>query len=429
MSSTPIRRTAAPPSSPAIRTPAAGARWTRPLLVVALLLAALNLRAGIAALGALLEEVRAGVGMSPTVAGLLTSMPALCFALFGSLAPRLARRFGPVGVVGAGLALITAGLALRSLAGGTAAFLAVSALALAGIAVSNVLMPVIVKRWFPDRIGPMTGLYSMGLALGTAAAAAATVPVTDALGGDWRLGLGLWAALAAAALLPWAAAARTDRAGRGVREMSALEAPIRITRSPTAWALAVFFGFQATAAYVTLGWLPQIFRDAGVPAGTAGALLAVVMGMGVPVSFVLPRIAARMGHQGPIVVVLAACGLAGYIGLWLAPAAGAWAWALLLAVSNCAFPLVLTLIGVRARTGAGVVRLSAFVQSTGYLIAIPGPLVVGALYERTGGWDVPLALLAALMAGQLAVGLLAGRDRVVEDEAGVGPAGRRTAAG
>ncbi|MGW4601516.1 MFS transporter, partial [Streptomyces sp. NPDC004457] len=194
-------------------------------------------------------------------------------------------------------------------------------------------------------------------------------------------------------------------------------APLRITRSRTAWALAVFFGLQATAAYITMGWMPQIFRDAGVPAGTAGVLLAVTMVMGVPLAFVIPRVATRLSHQGPIVLVLGACGLAGYAGLYLAPAAGAWAWALLLGVSNCAFPLALTMVGMRAHSGPGVAQLSAFAQSTGYLISIPGPLLVGVLYQHSGGWGLPLALMAALMVPQMAVGFLAGRDRTVEDEA------------
>ena len=68
----------------------------------------------------------------------------------------------------------------------------------------------------------------------------------------------------------------------------------RITRSRTAWALACFFGLQATAAYITMGWMPQIFRDAGVSAGTAGLLLAVTMVMGVPLAFVIPRLATRL---------------------------------------------------------------------------------------------------------------------------------------
>lgn len=421
----------------------AASPWRGRVMAAGLMLAALNLRPAVTSLGPLLEEVRDDLGMSGTVAGVLTSVPPACFALFGLTAPRLARRWGPGAIVCAGLAAITTGLLLRPFAGGTVVFLAASALALAGIAVSNILMPVIVKRWFPDRVGAMTGLYSMGLSLGTAAAAAATVPMTDALGGSWRSGLGAWALLAAVALVPWLFLARAGASGREAsgREASGPEAggtdtdasaaaetaaapadapadapAVRITRSPLAWAMAVFFGFQATAAYISMGWMPQIFRDAGVSASTSGLLLAVMMAMGVPLAFVLPRIAARLRHQGVLVVVLGVFGLTGYAGLWLAPAEGAWAWAVLLGIANCAFPLALTMIGMRTRTHAGVVRLSAFAQSVGYLLSIPGPLLVGVLYQHSGGWGQPLALMAGFMVPQIVAGVLAGRDRHLEDE-------------
>ncbi|WP_250403267.1 CynX/NimT family MFS transporter [Streptomyces cellostaticus] len=410
-------------TAPGTRTAPPTRAWATRLVVVGIVLTAVNLRPAITSLGALLEEVRDGLGMSGSVAGLLTSVPPLCFAVFGVTAPRLARRFGPAAVVCAGMAAIAAGLLLRPYAAGAAGFLAASALALMGIAVSNVLMPVIVKRWFPDRVGSMTGLYSMALALGTSLAAAVTVPLTGALGGGWRSGLAVWAGLAAAAVLPWLPLVRNRDAAPAPEPVRTTPdgrapAPLRVTRSRTAWALAVFFGLQATAAYVTMGWMAQIFRDAGVPAGTAGLLLAVTMVMGVPLAYVIPRLATRLPHQGPIVLALGVCGLAGYAGLYLAPAGGAWAWAVLLGVANCAFPLALTMVGMRARTGAGVAQLSAFAQSTGYLISIPGPLLVGVLYQHSGGWGLPIALMAGLTLPQMAVGFLAGRDRTVEDEAG-----------
>ncbi|WP_415954090.1 CynX/NimT family MFS transporter [Streptomyces sp. KLOTTS4A1] len=408
--------TAHPEPAPAARS------WAVPFVIAGIVLAALNLRPAITSLGALLEEVREGLGMSGSVAGLLTSVPPLCFAVFGSLAPRLARRFGPAAVVCGGMAAIATGLLVRPFTGSTAAFLATSTLALAGIAVSNVLMPVVIKEWFPRRVGSMTGLYSMALALGTSLAAAVTVPVTEALGGSWKTGLAVWAALAAAAVLPWLPVLRRHRAegdGTGQAAAEAKAAPavrLRITRSRTAWALAVFFGLQATGAYITMGWMPQIFRDAGVSASAAGVLLAVTMAMGVPLSFLIPRVAARMNHQGPIVAALGVCGLIGYTGLYMAPAGGAWVWALLLGISNCSFPLALTMVGMRARTGAGVVQLSAFAQSTGYLLSIPGPLLVGVLYQHSGGWELPITLMGALLVPQIAFGVLAGRQRTVEDE-------------
>lgn len=420
-----------PASSP--RRPAGGAdrpwtasRGTRLLVALGLLLVALNLRPAVAGLGPLLEEVRTGLGLSGAVLGVLTSVPALCFAVIGSLAPRLSRRFGPLVVVLAAMAALAAGLALRALAGNTAVFLLTTALALAGIAVGNVLMPVIIKRWFPDRVGTMTGLYSMGLAIGTSGAAALAVPITQVLGGSWRWGLGAWASLAMLALLPFAVVLlrirRRDRADRPSAEVEAEPtqagtgpATLRITRSTTAWALGVFFGLQATAAYVVIGWLPQIYRDAGVSAGTAGALLAVAMGVGIPLSFVLPRVAAALSHQGPLVLAIGLCGLGGYAGLIIAPTGAPWVWALLLGVSNCAFPLVLTMIGMRARTGAGVAKLSGFVQSTGYLISLPGPLLVGVLHDTSGSWTVPLLLMVSLLVLQMLIGIVAGRHRFVED--------------
>ncbi|MFE7396427.1 CynX/NimT family MFS transporter [Streptomyces sp. NPDC057557] len=391
--------------------------WLLRLVAIGLVLTAFNLRPAITSLGALLEEVQDGLHMSGSVAGVLTSVPPLCFAVFGIMAPRLARRFGPGAVVCTGMIAITAGLVIRPLVGGTVGFLAASALALMGIAVSNVLMPVIVKRWFPDRVGSMTGLYSMALALGTSLAAAVTVPMTHALGGSWKAGLGIWAVLAAAAILPWIPLVRDRRGTPGQSAAHHRDVPtLKITRSRTAWGLACFFGLQATAAYITMGWMPQIFRDAGVSAGTAGVLLAVTMAMGVPLAFVIPGVATRMKTQGPMVVLLGTCGLIGYAGLYLAPAGGAWAWALLLGISNCAFPLALTMIGMRSRSGAGVVRLSAFAQSTGYLISIPGPLLVGVLHQHSGGWGLPIALMAGLMVPQMVAGILAGRDRTIEDE-------------
>ena len=418
-------------AEPIPAAPPAGARLRTLLLTAAIALAALNLRPVVTSVGPLLDDVRADLGMSAGTAGLLTAVPPLCFALFGLAAPALARRIGPIAVVAAGTAAITLGVTARVLVGGTAAFLLLTAVALAGVAMANVLLPVVIKRYFPQRVGPMTGLYSMALSLGTSLAAAATVPLTTALGGSWRTGLGLWGALAAVALLVWAVTALVHRdrtpGGRtpGGRSQGAGPAPapaaqdrLPIVRSRTAWALAVFLGLQSTSAYATMGWLPKIYQDAGVPDGTSGLLLALVMVVSVPASFLLPNLAARRGDQRLIVVVLGLCGIAGYTGLALAAGTASWLWACLVGLSMCAFPLALTMIGLRARTSGGVARLSAFAQCLGYLISAPGPVLVGAVYQATGAWYVPLGLLAALLVPQMLFGVRAGRPRHIEDEVG-----------
>ncbi|MGW2251212.1 MFS transporter [Kitasatospora sp. NPDC001660] len=387
------------------------------LFAVAIAAAAFNLRPVVTSLGPLLDPVRADLGMNPTLAGLLTAVPSLCFALFGFAAPAAARRIGPIAVITAGMGAITAGVLARSFAGGTVVFLLLTALALAGVAVANVLLPVVIKRYFPEKVGPMIGLYSMALSAGTALAALVSVPLTDELGGDWRHGLGAWAALGALALVLWLPVliAKRERGERA--DGAAAPARLPIVRSRTAWALACFFGLQATGAYVVMGWLPKIFQDSGVDKGTSGALLAVTMVVGVPVSFVLPNLAARRGDQRLFVVVLASCGIAGYAGLALAPAGAPWVWAVLVGLSNCAFPLVLTMIGLRARTAGGVAQLSVFAQGVGYLISVLGVILIGPIYQVTGEWYWPLGFLALLLVPQMLFGLRAAMARHIEDEA------------
>lgn len=378
--------------------------------VAALLLAAVNLRLAVTSIGPVLSEIRSGLGMSSTVAGLLTSIPAFCFAVLGLAAPTLARRFGAARVIIVGLAVLAGGLALRAYATGTAMFLLLSVVSLAGIAVVNVLLPMVVKQEFPTQVGTMTGLYTVALNLGATLAAAATVPLTDAFGGDWRLGLACWAVLAAIALPAWIPLAREhhDAAAQPARHTL-----VRVSRHPVAWALAAYFGLQSTSAYVIIGWLPQIYRDAGLSADEAGLLFASTSLLGVPLGFALSAVAGKLRSQSLIAAVLAAFGVAGYLGLWWDPAAAPWLWAILLGIVNSAFPLVLTMIGLRGRTPATVVRLSAFAQGVGYLLAIPGPILIGMLHDHTNGWRVPLALMIALMIPQGIAGFAAGRNRQV----------------
>jgi MFS transporter, CP family, cyanate transporter len=383
---------------------------TRVLAVTALILAAINLRAAVTSVGPVLEEVRAGLGMSGTVAGLLTSVPTLCFALVGSFAPLLARRWGTNAVIASGLVALTLGLAVRPFAAGTASFIAFTALSLAGISLANVLLPVVVKRHFPDKVGMMTGFYSVALNLGASAAAAVTVPLTGALGDDWRWGLGVWALLAVIALPPWIMLARDrDRGPEAVHG----DIRVRLSRQPVAWGLAVFFGLQSTSAYVIMGWLPQIYRDAGLSASTAGLLFAVTSVLGVPFSFALSAVAGRLTSQSGIAVAVGLFGLAGYGGLWWSADGAPWLWAVMLGVANTAFPLALTMIAMRGRTPDVVVRLSAFAQSAGYLIAIPGPILVGTLYQHSGSWSTALGLMTLLMVPQIIAGWFAGRNRQV----------------
>lgn len=383
------------------------------LLVGGLVVLSLNLRPAAVSVGPMLDDIRRGVGMGATTAGLLTTLPVLCFAIFGYLAPWWARAFGVHKVVLAALAVTLLGLTTRALAGSTGLFLAATVPALAGMATANVLIPSLVKRHFPHRIGAMTAVYTTALAVGLTAGSVLTVPLSEATG-SWRGGLACWAAPALLAVVPWVGLARSD-----VRPMETAPAAltaVSLARSPLARTMALFFGLQSIQAYAVFGWLPQIFRDAGLSAATAGLLLGVTTATSIPISLVLPGLAARGRHQPLVIVGLCSSYLLGYLGLMLDPRAAPWLWALLIGIGGGIFPLALTLISLRARTSDGTAALSGFAQSLGYLLAGVGPLMMGVLYGATGAWTVPLTVLVALLVPQAVSGIMVSRHRFVEDE-------------
>ena len=390
-----------------------GPPWT---LVVAIVLTALNLRTAVTSVGPLLAEVQAGTGLSSELAGVLTTLPVACFAVVGWYAPALASRLGEHRAVAAALALMTLGLAGRAAVDTPLPFLALSGVALLGGAVGNVLLPSLVTRHFPDRIGTMTAVYTTALAIGLTAAAAGAVPLAEAVGrGGWRVGLGAWALLSAVAVLPWLAHVR----GRGAAGTAGgARSGGRMLRSRTAWALAVFFGAQSLHAYVSFGWFALFFQERGpFSASHAGFLLAVVTGLSIPVSAAVPALAARRPSQWPMVLFHAGCYAVAYTGMLTATDfAGGVLWAALVGVGSGAFPLALTMIALRTRTADATASLSAFAQSVGYVLAGGGPLLVGVLHGRSGGWSGAFVLLYAALAVMVVAGWYAAQPRFVEDE-------------
>ncbi len=406
-----MTRTAdAPPTRPA-----AGERRRGLLLVaVAIVLTAANLRTAVTSVGPVLEEIEAGLGVSSAAAGVLTTMPVVCFAVIGFAGPSLAARFRDAHVLAGALLTMAAGLVLRAAVGSFAAFLAGTALAMVGGALGNVLLPGLVKRWFPERTGLLVGAYSASMAIGGAVAAVSTAPIAAAVGPDgWRWALGVWAGLALVAALPWFLAPRAPGASRGSHRAVPM-APL--ARSPLALTLAAFFGLQAMQAYVVMGWSAQYLRDAGLSAATAGLLLGVNSIVVIPVNAVVPSLTVRQTWQRPLLLGFMACYVVGWTGMWLAPTTLPWLWMGVMAVGMGTFSMVLALLGLRARTPETVAALSTFTQSWGYVLAGTGPLLVGVLRGVTGGYTGMFVLVAVATVGLTVTGWLATRDRFVDDE-------------
>lgn len=379
------------------------------LLIVAVTLTALNLRPAITSVGPVLGDMRESLGASAIWAGALTTLPGLCFAAAGLAAPWLARRIGLGRAISLALAVLSVGLVVRVL-DGPYVVIGGTLVATAGIALVNVLIPVVIKGSFPAQIGLMTGIYTAALSGGGALGSAITAPLEPLLGG-WRGALGAWALLAFAALVFWVIGAREISQARA--EESASGGRRSLLRSPLAWTVTLFFGCQSFLAYIVMGWLPEVFIDNGVSKTDAGLLLGLVSILAVPISLIVAPMAARQTHQSGWIVALGVVGIIGMIGLLVDPGAAPLLWSILVGLGMSVFSLALTVIALRARNAEDTARLSAMVQGFGYLLAGVGPFLFGLLHDRSGGWTAPWVMVLAVYVVQMVAGALAGRNRYV----------------
>ena len=375
------------------------------------MLVAFNLRAAIAAVSPVLPEIRADLGLSASTAGLLTTLPVLSFAVFAPAAAWLGHRIGLDRAILFACLVIAAGTVWR-VAGGAVTLLAVTMVIGAAMTVGNVLGPVVVKRDFTARAGPVMGLFTAFLIVGAAAAAALTAPLAAVW--DWRIALAVWALLAFVAALVWYRATRGHRL-RANSEVEPTRPAVRgLWRSGVAWGITTLMGAQAAAYYAMTAWLPTLLVDeAGVDLGTAGVGQALFQVMGIAGTLLVSVLIRVRPSQ---------VWLTGAIALgWAVMPAGllAWpaGWPLLTLVGGTAqgagIALALTLVVLRAHDSAAANRLSAMMQLVGYLIGAGGPVAVGLLYELTGSWVVPMTVVIGLAGSMAFSGVIAGRPVTV----------------
>jgi MFS transporter, CP family, cyanate transporter len=371
------------------------------LLVVAIFLVALNLRATLASLPPLVQTIRAELGLSAAVAGLLTTLPVLCMGVFAPLAQRLAHRVGREATVAIALMVLLVGLALR-LAGEVLPLLFVATLlGGAGIALCGTVLPGIVKEFFAHRPGRVTGVYLFAMMAGATVAAAAAVPLADALG-SWQRSLAFWSVITVLGLAAWLPVVRAvnDRGDPDDREpVGALP-----WRSRTAWLLASFLALQSAGFYSQLAWIAPSYEDRGWSARDAGLLLALFSIVQLLSALGIPALADRVTDRRWLVAGSVAAALVGLVGLAIAPDAAALVWVGLVGIGQGGgFALGMVKLVDYAPSPAASARLSALVFLISYSVASLGPFGFGAMHDATGGYGWPFAALAVLCGIQLAL--------------------------
>lgn len=367
------------------------------------------MRSPLSSVGPLTEFIQAGLGLSHSMIGLITTLPLICFAALSGFTLYFTQRFGLETVLGAALFILTVGTVGRAFANIPALYTGTLFLGI-GIAIMNVLMPSIVKRDFPKHSGFMTSLYSGVMGIGATLGAGLSVPLAHAT--NWQFSLGSWAVLSFLGFLFWIPQLRNRTKPKNpVHIFTAIK---KLGASPVAWQIALFMGLQSLIFYAVLAWLPEILIERGMTPTKAGLVLSISQGTGILGSLIIPLIAGRFKDQRRIVWVTGALEIIGITGIIITDTFLVSTWAGILGFGlGGNFSLALLFMVLRADTAEITTGLSGMAQSAGYFIASFGPILFGLVHDLTNSWQIPLYSILMVAGLQFTAGLGAARDRVI----------------
>lgn len=384
------------------------------LLLLGILLAGANMRAAITSVGPLIDFIRDDTGLTNAAIGWMTTIPLIGFAVLSPFAPAIARGIGTERTLALSLLIITIGIGLRTVNSVPLLFIGTGLVGIA-IAVSNVLLPSIVKKNFMNRIGLMTGLYSMTMTIFASIAAAISVPLAQGAGWGWRNALLVWAAISLIGFFVWLPLVRSGRAQAARINAAGAERGKNVWTSGLAWKITLFMGFQSFNYYVSVAWLPDILLSKGWSAENAGYMLSLMQLTGIPFNFLIPTIAERLKDQRSAAIAGALISLAGYAGLLSTHSSVLTISIILMGIGQgICISLALMFIALRAKNATQAAALSGMAQSMGYALAALGPICMGLLHDAVSTWIWPIAALMVSSLVMILSGIGAGRNRYIE---------------
>ncbi|MCM3569572.1 MFS transporter [Neobacillus mesonae] len=389
-----------------LNMPSSKKRW---LIISGIILAALNLRASIASVGPVITFIRNEMGISNGTAGMLTTLPLIAFAAISPLAPKLGLKMGHSRAMFFGMLLLTIGIVIRSTGILINLFLGTALLGV-GIAFCNVLLPGIVKEYFPDKTGLMTGGYTLSMGLSAGIASGVSYPI--ATFSNWKFSLSIWAVLSFIAVLCWLFQLfNKDHSVKFVKQPS----KGMIYKSPIAWKVTLFMGIQSLLFFCMVAWLPEIITSLGYSKSVGGWMLSLVQILGLPTMFLIPIIADRFKDQRGIVLFI---GIIDLIGFSLLLAGGNIFFITIGIIcfgagQGAAISLSLTLITLRTANVQEASNLSGMAQSIGYLMAAIGPFLMGIIFDLYHSWTIPLTICLILTCLMVMAGLGASQNQYI----------------
>ncbi|MBR3119147.1 MULTISPECIES: CynX/NimT family MFS transporter [Oceanobacillus] len=384
------------------------------LLIFGIILIGSNLRAPLTSVGSLIPFIRDDLALNNAIAGSITTLPLIAFALLSPFVPKLANRLGMEWTIFLSMLILTTGIIVRSLA--DVGFLFIGTILIGtAIAFGNVLLPGFIKMNFPLKIGMMTGVYAVSMNIFGALGSGLSVPLAAIQGFGWPGALAVFACISFLAILVWVPQL-LQRKGT-TNTIAVKKNGNHLWKSGLAWKVTLYMGCQSFLFYTLITWLPDILRTIGYSSSAAGWMVFLMQFSVIPITFIIPIIAERLKNQIGLSIVTACLYASGILGLLIGHPTIVPVSAILIGIaSGSAFSLSMMFFTLRTTDGKQAAALSGMAQSFGYLLAATGPVLIGALHDIANSWSIPLLLLIGIIGLLLLAGIGSGRQRTVGEK-------------
>ena len=371
------------------------------LIILGVIFLSLILRTPITSVGAILGSLKSILDINNTVAGFITTIPLIAFAIFSPMVAKLSNKAGLEKTLLLAALIISIGLGLRFYIN-TYVFFITTFIIGVGITIGNVLLPGLVKKYYPEKLGLMTGFYAVVMNVGAAVAAGISYPILSSnIGGEkfsTGLAVNIWIIIAVINIFVYTAMSKNSSEVKNKHEK--VHGYFKYTKM---WTIMLSMGLQSALFYCSVSWFAEIMISKDFSPETAGLLLSISQFAQFPSTFIVPIIADKLNNKLVIPVVITIEYLISLVGMLYT--SGNFVLMLTFIIifalaGGGSFSYVMYLFSVKSRNENEAGDISGLAQSGGYLLAAIFPPLLGYIRDISD-WNKALYVLILTAAALL----------------------------
>ena len=367
------------------------------IILLGIIFLGMVLRTPITSVGAIIGPLKKLLEINNTVAGLITTIPLIAFAIFSPLVAKISNKIGLENTIFLATIVASIGLLLRFYIN-TSIFFVTTFIIGVGITVGNVLLPGLTKKYFPENLGVMTGFYAVVMNISASIAAGISYPILNTnIGGEkfsTGLAVNIWLIISLINIIIYSVIIKNNKVEKIDNKKIGSKGYLKSLKM---WSVMLSMGLQSALFYCSVSWFAEIMISKGFTPSEAGLLLSISQFAQFPSTFLVPVLAEKIKNRliipifitmGYIVSLIGMIHIHGNFSLMII-------YIVLFALAGGgSFSYVMYLFSAKSKNEEEAADVSGLAQAGGYWLAAIFPPLLGYIRDILN-WDVAIYILIA----------------------------------